>query len=336
MKATNKIKRKTNEAVIRYLSNVESATRSEIIDGAIKCYGLTESELEDTSARSKCSVIKSYITTAINDLINKQDLKRTGDRYSLAKEELVIINEDLVEAEIKEILQSGKAYTKNEIYRLLESRFGTDMTSSFKDDYTLHSVAGNMLSRLILNDEIELIDGKYRDVTPSELNESSDTPLPENEFKPLFFKKLWLLGGKFFESFVANLLEKYYTLSGKMVVYCDVTGGSDDGGLDVELEIVDYLGFVETIVAQTKCRDRAHVTEKEVREFYGAMNASRATRGIYVTTTHFHESAENFIEAIGDLVGIDGEKLFNLVKRTSYGIIKHPGGYTLDEAIFNK
>ncbi len=334
MRVTNKMKRKSSEAVIKFLSNVEGATRTEIIEGALKCYGLTEEELEDFSPRGKNSVIRSYITTAINDLINKKDLVRNGEIYSLAKEELVIINEDLVEAEIKEILQRN-AYTKGEIFRLLESHFGTDMTASFKDDYSLHSVAGNVLFNLLQNDEIEFIDGKYRDITPSDLDEKSSTPMPENEFKPKFFKKLWLMGGKFFESFVANLLEKYYTLSGKMVVYCDITGGSDDGGLDVELEIVDYLGFVETIVAQTKCRDRAHVTEKEVREFYGAMNAKKATRGIYVTTTHFHENAQNFIDAIGDLVGIDGEKLFSLVKRTSYGINKHKNGYTFDDAIFN-
>lgn len=334
MRVTNKIKRKANECVIKYLSSTKTSTRAEIIDGALKCYGLTESELEDFSPKSKNSVIRSYISTAINDLINKKDLVRQGDKYSLAKEELIIIKEELVEAEIKEILQGG-AYTKNEIFRLLEKKFGTDTTPSFKDDYSLHSAAGNVLFNLLQNDEIEFIDGKYRDITPADLDEKTDTPLPENEFKPKFFRKLWLMGGKFFESFVANLLEKYFTLSGKMVVYCDITGGSDDGGLDVELEIVDYLGFVETIVAQTKCRDRAHVTEKEVREFYGAMNAKKATRGIYVTTTHFHESAQDFIDAIGDLVGIDGEKLFNLVKRTSYGINKHKGGYTFDEAIFN-
>ncbi|MBO5261429.1 MAG: restriction endonuclease [Clostridia bacterium] len=333
MRVTNKIKRRATENVIKFLSNTESATRTEIIEGALNCYGLCESELEDFSPKSKNSVIRSYISTVINDLINKKDLVRKGDRYSLAKEELVIIKEELVEAEIKEILQKG-AYTKNEIFRLLESRFGTDITPSFKDDYSLHSAAGTALFNLLQNDEIEFIDGKYRDITPVELDEKTDTPLPENEFKPKFFKKLWLMGGKFFESFVANLLEKYFTLSGKMVVYCDITGGSDDGGLDIELEIVDYLGFVETIVAQTKCRDRAHVTEKEVREFYGAMNAKRATRGIYVTTTRFHESAQDFIDAIGDLVGIDGDKLFSLVKRTSYGINKHKDGYTFDEGIF--
>ena len=144
------------------------------------------------------------------------------------------------------------------------------------------------------------------------------------------------MGGKFFESFVANLLEKYFTLSGKMVVYCDITGGSDDGGIDIVLETVDYLGFNEKIVAQTKCRDRAHITEKEVREFYGAMNASGATRGIYVTSTHFHESAENFLDSCGDLVGIDGEKLFDLIKKTRYGIKKCEGGYTFDTAIFTR
>ena len=66
------------------------------------------------------------------------------------------------------------------------------------------------------------------------------------------------------------------------------------------------------------------------------MNAKKASRGIYVTTTTFHESAENFMDAIGDLVGIDGDKLFNLVKRTSYGINKHRDGYTFDNEIFNK
>ena len=335
MRVTNKIKRKSNEAVIRYLSNVEGATRNEIIEGAIKCYGLTPEECEDFSPRSKNSVVRSYISTAINELINKKDLVRKGDIYSLAKEELVIIKEELVEAEIKEILQT-KAYTKNEIYRLLETHFGTDTTSSFKDDYSLHSIAGNVLFNLLQNNEIEFIDGKYRDVTPEDMNENSDTPLPENEFKPKFFKKLWLMGGKFFESFVANLLEKYFTLAGKMVVYCDITGGSEDGGLDVELEIVDYLGFVETIVAQTKCRDRAHVTEKEVREFYGAMNARGATRGIYVTTTQFHPSAQDLLDSVGDMVGVDGDKLFSLVKRTSYGINKHKNGYTLDGAIFDR
>ena len=35
MRVTNKVKRKSTEAVIKYLSSVESATRCEIVDGAL-------------------------------------------------------------------------------------------------------------------------------------------------------------------------------------------------------------------------------------------------------------------------------------------------------------
>ena len=333
MRITNKMRKKALASIVKYLSEAGTATRTEIIEGALFHYGLSKSEMEDFSPKSKNSVIRSYIGTALNDLTNKKDVRRTGDTYSLVKEELIIIREDEVEAKIRDILDSGER-TKEEIFVSLEKYFGTHETVSFKDDYTLRSVAGNVLFDLASNDEIIVIGGKYS--KKAAIDEIYDSPLPEDEFKPKFFKNLWLMGGKFFESFVANLLEKYYTLSGKMVVYCDITGGSDDGGIDIILETVDYLGFGEKIVAQTKCRDRAHVTEKEVREFYGAMNAIGASRGIYVTTTYFHESAENFLDSVNDLVGIDGEKLFELVKKTNYGIKRCEGGYTFDTAIFTR
>ena len=120
------------------------------------------------------------------------------------------------------------------------------------------------------------------------------------------------------------------------MIYCDVTGGSDDGGIDIVIETLDSLGFGERILAQTKCRDRALVTEKEVREFYGAMNLQNGTRGIYITTTRFHEAAIDLIDASRDLVGIDGDKLFELVKKTEYGIKKIKNGYVIDGAIFTR
>ena len=331
MRITNKMRKKASNAIIRYLSENKSATRVELIEGALLTYGLSKSELENYSPKSKGSVIRSYLSTALSDLINKQDIKREDEKYMLAKDEIVIIREDECEKKILSLLANG-AYTKEEIFKKLESYFGTDKTLSLKDDYSLRTIAGGTLAALVSDGTLEIVGSKY--VKGCEKCLNLDTPLPENEFKPLFFKQLFLLGGKFFEGFVCNLLDKYYTLSNKMVVYCDVTGGSDDGGIDIVLETVDYLGFGEKIVAQTKCRDRAHVTEKEVREFYGAMNAIGATRGIYVTTTYFHESAEYFLDSVSDLVGIDGHKLFELVKKTGYGIKTVRDGYTFDNTIF--
>ena len=334
MRITNKMRKKALNAIVRYLSMNGASTRNALIEGALNGYGLSKTELEDFSPKSKNSVIRSYLGTALNDLMNKKDIKRVGELYSLAKEEVVIISEDECRTEIMSMLERG-AYSKEEIFDSLEEIFGTKRTISFKDDYSLRTIAGSMLSELVSTDEIELINSKYV-LKNDDDSAIFDTPLPENEFKPKFFKQLWLMGGRFFESFVANLLEKYYTLSGQMVVYCDITGGSDDGGIDIVLETVDYLGFSEKIVAQTKCRDRAHVTEKEVREFYGAMNAMSATRGIYVTTTYFHSSAEYFLDSVSDLVGIDGEKLFTLIRKTNYGIKRCEGGYTFDTAIFTR
>ncbi len=332
MKITNKIKKKTTASIVEFLASVDRATRGEIVDGALRVYGLSPKEAVDTSPKSKQSLLRSYISTALNDLTNKKDIKRDGEYYYLAKEEFIIVKEDMCQLQIKKLLECG-AYTKDEIFSLLEGFFGTDATASTRDDYSLRSIAGNVLLDLVSSGEIEFTNGRYK-IAKAQKTCFIDTPLPEKEFKPKLYKLLWSLGGKNFESFVANLLEKYYTMARQMVVYCDITGGSDDGGIDVALEIVDYLGFVEKIVVQTKCRDRAHVTEKEVREFYGAMNAQNATRGIYVTTTNFHPSAEYFIDSVGDLVGVDGDKLFELIKKTGYGIKKVDGGYVLDNEIF--
>lgn len=331
MRNTNKMQKKATNAIIRYLSINQSASRTELIEGALSTYGLSKSELENFSPKSKSSVLRSYLSTALNSLISKHDIKREGEKYMLSKDEVVIVREDECEEEILKMLECN-AYTKEDIFERLEAHFGTDKTLSLKDDYSLRTIAGGVLASLVTSDTLEIVGSKYS--RKREKCTKLDTPLPENEFKPIFFKQLFLLGGRFFESFVANLLEKYYTLKGQMVVYCDITGGSDDGGIDVVLETVDYLGFVEKFAVQTKCRDRAHVTEKEVREFYGAMNASGATRGIYVTTTYFHESAEDFLDSVSDLVGIDARKLFELVKKTGYGIKKSAGGYTFDTTIF--
>ncbi|MBQ7761464.1 MAG: restriction endonuclease [Clostridia bacterium] len=332
MKITSKQKKRVTSKIVEYLVNVESATRTEVIEGAIRLMGLKPTELCNLNPKSKYCLLKSYAGTALNDLLIKKDIKLTGEKYSLAREEFIIVREDLIRTELESYLEKGE-YSKEEIYSYLEAFFGTDATASSRDDYSLRSIAGNILFDMVDKKEAELIKGKY--TKKQQLDQILDTPLPEKDFKPKFFKTLWLRGGSFFESFVANLLEKYYSLAGKMVVYCEVSGGSDDGGIDVVLEIVDYLGFTEKIKVQTKNRDTAQVNEKEVREFYGAMIAQRGSRGIYVTTTRFHASAQDFIESVDDLVGIDGDKLFELVKRTQYGIVKTSQGYILDKEIFD-
>ena len=335
MRITNKIKEKCIACIIEYLKTNEPATKKDVIDGALLIYGLTPKDLESLSPRSKHGIVRSYMSTAFNDLLNKKDIERYDNGYVLAKEEFVIVKEDQCETQILKLLHN-RSYTKHELYKELDRFFGTDKTTSLKDDNSLHSLAGNVLVRLLESNRIEFDKGRYQEKQEFIIEATDNTPLPEDEFKTRLYKRLWLMGGKHFESFCAAVLEKYLSMTGQFVIFCDITGGSDDGGIDIVLETIDGLGFYEKIMVQTKCKDRAHITEKDVREFYGALNALDGTRGMYITTTHFHEGAKKLLYSINDCVGIDGDSLFELIKKTEYGICLTKNGYTFDTAIFSR
>lgn len=335
MRITNKIKERCVSCIIEYLKLNERATKKDVIDGALLNYGLTPKELENLSPRSKHGIVRSYMSTAFNDLLNKKDIERHNDGYSLAKEELVIVKEDQCEAQILKLLHN-RSYPKHELYKALDKHFGTDKTASTKDDNSLHSLAGNVLVRLVDSNRIEYDKGRYCENQMLLVDMSDNTPLPEDEFKERLYKRLWLMGGKHFEGFCANVLEKYFTMTGQYVIFCDITGGSEDGGIDIVLETIDALGFYEKIMVQTKCKDTAQITEKDVREFYGGLNALDGTRGIYITTTDFHQGASKLLDSINNCVGVNGDKLFELIKKTEYGICVTKSGYTFDTAIFTR
>ena len=136
-------------------------------------------------------------------------------------------------------------------------------------------------------------------------------------------------GGEYFEHYFMNLLEKYVTLHGKTVLENTTVGGSEDGGIDGILLTKDCLGFEERILVQTKNR-RLTFSEKDMRGFYGAVRAARGSRGIFATTGTFHDGAVRFLDALPDLVGIDGLRLFEMATETLYGIKKNGGKLSVD------
>ncbi|MBQ3589148.1 MAG: restriction endonuclease [Clostridia bacterium] len=335
MKITNKTKERCIACILEYLKDHTPATKKDIIYGALLIYGLTPRELESASPRSKHGLIKTYMNTAFNSLLNKKDIKKEGEFYYLAKNELVFVSEDECQAQILRLLGT-RPYVKHDLYLMLDKVFGTVETSSLQDDNALHSLAGNILSNLVETNRIEVVSGKYQLKKMIEFEDKDNTPLSEEIFKERLYKRLWLLGGKYFEEFCANVLERYFTMTGQFVIFCDVTGGSDDGGIDILLETIDGLGFYEKIMVQTKCRDHASITETEVRSFYGSLNVLGGSRGIFITSTDFHPGAKKLLDSIDNCIGIDGDTLFELIKKTEYGICKVKNGYTFDTSVFAK
>jgi restriction system protein len=83
----------------------------------------------------------------------------------------------------------------------------------------------------------------------------------------------------------------------------------------------------ETILVQCKDWKTVRVTEREVREFYGAMSATGAPRGIFVTTGSFTREAREFADGKGiDLLdGTALEAKVAEVARPGENLLELPG-----------
>ncbi len=317
--------------ILALLSHKKSASVSEIMDRALAVFNLTPTERTDKSPNGRKNVLRGLIGTAIADMTKDAVLSDLGSEVTLLKSETVVITEEKCKTALLTLLRGG-AYTKGEIFNFLERTLGTDKTLSVKDDQTVHSIAGQLLSRFTQEGIVLLEEGKYK-----KAEKPFTTPTADEQLKVAFLQKMHGMGGAFLERFTVNLLSKYFPLMKKSVTLCHVTGGATDGGIDGIVDTVDDLGFAERMMIQTKNRNpKSQVTEKEVREFYGAVNAQKGSRGAYVTTSTFHSGATKLLTSLPDCIGIDGNRLFELAVLTGYGIKKTRDGYTIDESVFVK
>ncbi|MBO4308704.1 MAG: restriction endonuclease [Clostridia bacterium] len=334
MKISEKEKQSVVEKLTAFIDQEGKATRARILDGTAKLYGLSEKELANKSPNSKNGLIRSYIGTALNDLVASGDVAKQNDEYFLTKEKLIVVGTQQYKKEILRLL-GRNPMKKKDLYSALQNHFGTVQTKSLKDDNELKGIAGQLLTQMLSEQKVKLEGDLYS--LPKEADSVAVWKefRPEAEFQKAFFERIHLKGGAFFERYCANLLEKYYQMTGRAVSSCEVTGGSMDGGVDIEMVTVDDLGFVEHLMIQTKCRENTQTTEKEIREFWGAVNVKNGSRGIFLTSGSFHPSAEKLLKSIPNCVGIDRERLYRLVLLTAYGIVKSASGCSFDELIFN-
>lgn len=112
-----------------------------------------------------------------------------------------------------------------------------------------------------------------------------------------------------------------------------VTGRSNDGGIDGVgvLQVNDLVSF--NVVFQCK-KWVGTVPPREIRDLRGAM-AGRADKAIFLTTSHFSQSAKDeAMRAGADPVElVDGEKLYEMFKKYELGLVPRTV-YDIDQAFF--
>ncbi len=94
-----------------------------------------------------------------------------------------------------------------------------------------------------------------------------------------------------------------------------------DGGVDGSIES-DELGLDIIYIQAKRYRAGVPVQISDVRDFAGSLEANRATKGVFVTTSRFPASAHEFVRTYPRRIRlIDGVQLVDLMIRTNLGVL---------------
>jgi len=153
--------------------------------------------------------------------------------------------------------------------------------------------------------------------TPSEALEAAYENL-RDELADDLLSKLKKTSPPFFERVVVELLVKM-GYGGSRADAGKAIGKSGDGGIDGIIK-EDKLGL-DVVYIQAKRWDNNPVGRPDVMQFAGALQAQRANKGIFLTTSRFTDDARSYVSQIGSkIVLIDGELLTNLMIEHEVGV----------------
>lgn len=123
---------------------------------------------------------------------------------------------------------------------------------------------------------------------------------------------------RFFERIVVDLLIKM-GYGGSRQDAGKVVGKSGDNGIDGVIN-EDKLGL-DVVYIQAK-KHSEPVTISQVRDFAGALLAKKARKGVFITTSSFPKSAEDFVAQIEPkVILIDGQRLAALMIEYNVGVV---------------
>jgi len=153
--------------------------------------------------------------------------------------------------------------------------------------------------------------------TPSETLETAYENL-RDELADELLARLKKSSPSFFERAVVELLVKM-GYGGSRADAGKAIGKSGDGGIDGIIK-EDRLGL-DVVYIQAKRWDNNSVGRPDVMQFAGALQAQKANKGIFITTSRFTDDARSYVSQIGSkIVLIDGEQLTNLMIENDVGV----------------
>lgn len=131
-------------------------------------------------------------------------------------------------------------------------------------------------------------------------------------------EKLLELNPTQFEALVLNLIRALGY--GGSTEKLEHTGGSGDFGIDGIVHL-DRLGLDKIYLQAKRYKLESKISSKQIQEFFGALKGRHASKGIFLTTSSYQESALEYAKSVSDtLVLIDGHRIAELMIEAEVGV----------------
>lgn len=164
-------------------------------------------------------------------------------------------------------------------------------------------------------------------LTPDEMMRTAERQL-HNDLAAELIERILSAPPDFFERLIVRLLTSM-GYGGSAVEAARAIGKSGDGGVDGVVD-QDALGLDRVYVQAKRYALNNSVGAGAVRDFFGSLDRFKATKGLFVTTSSFTQSARETSEFLSKrIVLIDGAQLTKLM-------IRYDVGCRVEETLFIK
>lgn len=182
-------------------------------------------------------------------------------------------------------------------------RIDNILLKQFPEFIEFQSIKRNDDYKVVLTTDVEEI-SDY--LTPQEIIDDSYQKIRRSLAQELL-EKIKAMSPVFFERLVVNLLVKM-GYGGSVTDAGRATKLTNDEGIDGIIK-EDKLGL-DFIYIQAKRWTDTSVGRPDVQSFVGALDGKKANKGIFITTSAFAKSAQDYVNAISKkVILIDGQQL---------------------------
>ncbi len=283
-------------ATLKALSGGGEIHISEVRDLVAKEHDITPEERQETSANGKTLIFASRVNWATVDLKGAGLLERPSRGFCH------------ITADGEKVLADSPSRIDRKFLKTLP------VYIEWEKKLAARKKAGQKES----GDSRHEIEPTLETSTPEEMVEQAASKI-KTALETDLLERVYQASPAFLEKLIIDLLGKMGYGGGDPEMG-SVTGKPGDGGIDGKIK-EDALGLDEVYVQAKRYDPQKVVGGGDIRNFVGAIDAEGVSKGVFVTTAKFNQTAKTVAHNSSKrIILIDGEELARLMVENGVGV----------------